>query len=41
MTKAEKITLLENRLNSLRNNKKDNTPIQNKLVRQLRNLKNS
>ena len=41
MTKTDKIKLLENRLKNLQNNNKENVAIQNKLIRQLRNLKNS
>lgn len=41
MTKTEKIELLENRLKNLQNNNKENVAIQNKLIRTLRNLKNS
>ena len=39
MTKENKIALLENRLNNLKSNNKDNNGIQRKLERQLRNLK--
>lgn len=41
MTKTEKIALLENRLKNLQNNNKENVAIQKKLIRTLRNLKNS
>lgn len=39
MTKENKITLLEERLNKLRNSSKDNDGVQRKLERQLRNLR--
>lgn len=39
MTKENKIALLENRLNNLKSNAKDNNCIQRKLERQLRNLR--
>ena len=39
MTKENKITLLEERLNKLKNSSKDNDGVQRKLERQLRNLK--
>lgn len=39
MTKEIKIALLEERLNKLRNNSKENDGIQRKLERQLRSLR--